>query len=268
MGLSPSRAIAVLEDARKGRLLKSDALQIDRALVRAYLAADRPADVLPVADRILQATDKPNKALRCKMLALAELGRWDDLRKVLHAELEKPGHYAATEELLCAGIDAAGRFRHGQKRLLRARRAGKGLAGRVQQSCPQRRGPGSRRPAGARRRQDGRRPGFVGQCRLPAHAGRRPGPVGPDGRSPRQPSAERPGARRPDSGCRLVCLGPHRRTLWPGRRGRRVLSQGALAQEAGRRRCLRPGPLAGSRAFPSRVRNKDEGPKGTVPVNG
>ena len=116
-GGDPRAAIPLLVAARQTQTAPKDSLQIDRALCRAYLSDNRPAEAIRAADRILKQTDRPHEPLRFKMTALGDLGRWDELRQVLHAQMEKADNSQVIEELLALQAMRLGDFDTAETRL-------------------------------------------------------------------------------------------------------------------------------------------------------
>jgi transglutaminase-like putative cysteine protease len=109
-GNHPEPAIPILLAAERAHPAPADAVQLDRALLGALLGANRPAEALGVADRLLARSDSPGDAPGWKTAALAALGRWDDLRKFIAGQWEKAGDNPAAVELLARTAMRLGDF--------------------------------------------------------------------------------------------------------------------------------------------------------------
>jgi tetratricopeptide (TPR) repeat protein len=116
-GNHPEPAIPILLAAGQKNPAPADAIQIDRALVRALLGANRPAEALDVAERLLRRSDPPGDALGWKVAALAALGRSDELRKLIKGQWEKAGDKPDAVELLARAAMWLGDFQSVEEHL-------------------------------------------------------------------------------------------------------------------------------------------------------
>jgi tetratricopeptide (TPR) repeat protein len=137
----PRPAIAILAAAQANHPSPAETIEIDRALAGAYRAADQPARAIEAADRLLRTSERPKgtvpfspvrggqadenrdrprewqEALCCKMTALADLGRSDELRQLLHTQLQETGNDPRTSELLALEAMRLGDFKSARQRL-------------------------------------------------------------------------------------------------------------------------------------------------------
>jgi tetratricopeptide (TPR) repeat protein len=116
-GNHPEPAIPILLAAGQTNPAPAEAIQIDRALARALLGANRPAEALAVAERLLRRRDPPSDALGSKLVALAALGRSDELRKVVAGQWEKAGDKPHAVELLARAAMWLGDFQSVEEHL-------------------------------------------------------------------------------------------------------------------------------------------------------
>jgi hypothetical protein len=120
-GHHPQPAIPVLLALAKGQPDKDRAVPIDVALLVALLNANRPAEALTVAERLLARNGAPSH-LNLKLAALAALGRRDEVRKLIAKRWEQPamwieGAWAAGDSLAARLATRFGDFQAVEERL-------------------------------------------------------------------------------------------------------------------------------------------------------
>ncbi len=107
IGNDPQEAIPILEKALKRDLSSWQAFQVSRALIQAYRTAKQPKRVVETMGGVLDKYDNAT-LLGSKLMALVELERDDEVRKIVRERQEKKGLSRLHAEMLVSILGEIG----------------------------------------------------------------------------------------------------------------------------------------------------------------